>query len=360
MSSYRVRPGADFIKQRGGSNGTAEFEACADTTMTAVDWLWLNHLARGKIAMLTGESALGKSQTSINLAATLTTAGDWPDGAAAPSGSVIILSAEDAIDDTIVPRLAAAGADLGRVHCLKCIKVEGQTRSFSVQAHTDLIAQKVRELGDVALVIIDPISAYLGSEIDSHKITDVRAALLPLEQFAAELHVAVLCIAHPPKAPSTKSLNFIAGSGAFTHAPRLAFMVIEDPEIPGRNLLLAVKNSLGRKAAGLGFSIVSAFVGPNGDILTSRIEWDSRPVTITADEALAAHAERSKAKAQSSAEDFLRENMAPGQNYPAADLFERAGKAGIAERTLRRASEKLGVKPSRNGFGGKMWWLRDD
>ena len=105
-------------------------------------------------------------------------------------------------------------------------------------------------------------------------------------------------------------------------------MVIEDPELPGRNLLLAVKNSLGRKAAGLGFSIVSAFVGPNGDILTSRIEWDNRPVTITADEALAAHAERSKAKAQSSAEDFLREKMAPGHSYPGQRPFRSRPRRG--------------------------------
>src|SRR5262249_57453676 len=123
----------------------------------------------------------------------------------------------------------------------------------------------------VALGIIDPVTAYLGSEIDSHKITDVRAALLPLEQFAAQLDVAVLCIAHPPKAPSTKALNFVAGSGAFTHAPRLAFMVIEDPESPGRNLMLAVKNSLGCKADGLGYRIVSAFAGPGQHISTTPI-----------------------------------------------------------------------------------------
>src|SRR5262245_32363081 len=285
-------------QSNGGSNATAEFDRCADTEMTRVNWLWSNHLARGKLTMLCGDSTLGKSQISISLTAALTRTGEWPDGDLAPIGSVIILSAEDAINDTIVPRLAAAGADLSRVCCLKCVRVEGKAQSFNIQTNMHLIANKVSEVGDVALVIIDPVSAYLGSEIDSHKITDVRAALLPLEQFAAQLDVAVLCIAHPPKAPSTKALNFIAGSGAFTHAPRLAFMAIEDPESPARNLLLAVKNSLGRKADGLGYHIVSAFVGPDNDILTSRIEWDSRPVHMTADEVLRAHAEKNKAKAK--------------------------------------------------------------
>jgi RecA-family ATPase len=360
---YKIHSGADFRKQRqgnGGSNATAEFESCADTEMTRVNWLWSNHLARGKLTMLAGDSALGKSQVSINFTAALTKIGEWPDGDTAPRGSVIILSAEDAINDTIVPRLAAAGADLSRVHCLKCVRVEGKAQSFNIQTNMDLIAQKVREVGDVALVIIDPVTAYLGNEIDSHRTTEVRAALLPLEQFAAQLDVAVLCIAHPPKAPSTKALNFIAGSGAFTHAPRLAFMAIEDPETPGRNLLLAVKNSLGRKADGLGYSIASAFVGPDESILTSRIEWDNRPVYMTADEVLHAHAEKHKAKARDEAEDFLRANMRPGQDYSFTNLKEEAAAAGIAERTLRRAGDNLGVKKSRNGFGGKMWWKRDE
>src|SRR5262245_56076104 len=265
-------------QSNGGSNATAEFDRCADTEMTRVNWLWSNHLARGKLTMLCGDSTLGKSQISINLTAALTKTGEWPDGDPAPIGSVIILSAEDAINDTIVPRLAAAGADLNRVYCLKCVRVEGKAQSFNIQTNMHLIANKVRELGDVALVIIDPVTAYLGSEIDSHRISDVRAALLPLEKFAEEYDVAVLAISHPPKSPSTKALNFIAGSGAFTHAPRLTFMVIEDPELPGRNLLLAVKNTLGRKADGLGFSIVSPFVGPEQKILTSYVHWDDLPV----------------------------------------------------------------------------------
>jgi putative DNA primase/helicase len=260
----------------------------------------------------------------------------------------------------VVPRLHAAGADLSRVYCLKCVRVDGKPRSFNIQTNMDLIAKKVREVGDVALIVIDPVTAYLGSEIDSHRITDVRAALLPLEQFAAELNVAVLAISHPTKAPSTKAINFIAGSGAFTHAPRLTFMVIEDPERPGRNLLLSVKDNLGRRADGLGYSIVSSFVGTNGSIVSSRIAWDNQPVTMTADEALKAHAEKDKAKARGHAEDFLRTKMDPGQSYAAGEIQSAATAAGISERTLRRARDSLGVKKSKNGFQGKTYWWRDD
>jgi len=360
---YKVHTGANFRKRKGhgGSNAAGEFDRCADVEMKEVDWLWSNHLARGKLTLLAGDSTLGKSQISISLAAALTKEGsEWPDGDSAPSGSVIILSAEDATNDTVVPRLAAAGADLSRVYCLKCVRVEGQTRSFNIQSNMDLIASKAREVGDVALVIIDPVTAYLGSEIDSHRITEVRAALQPLEEFAEQVNVAVLGITHPPKSPSMKALNFIAGSGAFTHAPRLTFMVIEDPERPGRNLMLAVKNNLGRKADGLGYSILSTYVGPEQNILTSYVHWDDLPVCMTADEALHAHAEKHKAKAHHEAEDFLRTQMQPGQSYAASDMKTQARAAGIAERTLDRASKNIGIKKSKNGFGGKMWWSRDD
>jgi putative DNA primase/helicase len=306
---YTVHTGADFRKRAARSNAAAKFALTMEVEMREVDWLWSNHLARGKITMLAGDSAMGKSQISINFAAAITTGGQWPDGDAATKGSVIFLTAEDAIDDTVVPRLTAAGADLSRVYCLKSVTIDNQPRAFSIQSNMDLIAEKAREIGDVAMIVIDPVTAYLGTEIDSHRISDVRAALLPLEQFAAELNVCVLCITHPPKSPSLKALNFIAGSGAFTHAPRLAFIVIEDPEAPGRNLMLAIKNTLGKKADGMGYSIVSAFVGPDEKILTSRIEWDDRPVYMSADEVLEAHEEKRKAKAKGEAEGFLREKM---------------------------------------------------
>jgi putative DNA primase/helicase len=358
---YNVHTGADFRKRKGNSD--VELGCISEVDMKEVDWLWEDHLARGKITMLAGDSALGKSQISIKLAAAFTNGSEWPDNnGTAPLGSVIFITAEDAIDDTVAPRLVAAGANTDRVHYLKSVHVDDKPRSFNIQTNMDAIARKVRELGDVVMVVIDPITAFLGggNEVDTHRTADVRAALLPLEQFAAELHVAVLCITHPPKSPSTKALNFIAGSGAFTHAPRLVFMVIEDPELPGRNLMLAVKNTLSRKADGIGYSIISRSVGPNDSIRTSMIEWDSLAVRMNADEVLVALAEKRKAKAQDKAEGFLRSHMESGRDYLGNDLRKQAADVGINERTLDRASVNLRVTKKKNGFGGPFWWRRDD
>jgi hypothetical protein len=46
-----------------------------------------------------------------------------------------------------------------------------------------LLADHMKAIGDVALVVIDPISAYMGcGKIDTHKTSDVRAVLTMLRE----------------------------------------------------------------------------------------------------------------------------------------------------------------------------------
>ena len=157
------------------------------------------------------------------VAATISMGGEWPCGeGAAPQGSIIILSAEDGIADTIVPRLHAAGADLGRVHVISAVREEtGGRRSFSLQTDLSLLEQEVRRLGDVSLIIIDPVSSYMG-KTDSHKNAEVRGVLEPIGEFAERMRVAVLSITHFSKAgasTNTKALHRFIGSIAFIGAP---------------------------------------------------------------------------------------------------------------------------------------------
>jgi hypothetical protein len=146
-----------------GSGGLC-FVRADQVEIQPVNWLWSNHLARGKITLLTGDTSLGKSTITIDLAARVTKVGVWPDGDKAPIGSVIILSSEDAINDTIVPRLEYARGDRSRVHCLKFATApDGTRRTFSLQSDLAALGAKIQEIGDVLLIIIDPITSYLGS-----------------------------------------------------------------------------------------------------------------------------------------------------------------------------------------------------
>jgi putative DNA primase/helicase len=320
-----------------------------DVEMKSIDWLWSNHLARGKLTLLSGPSELGKSTIAIDLAARLSRGGEWPDGDPAPLASAIIISSEDAIDDTIVPRLAAADADLARVYMLAFAKTDGITRTFSLQTDLDRLGEKMQAIGDVGLVIIDPVTSYMGSKLDSHHTVEVRAVLEPLQKFAERYNVAVLMISHPQKAAATNVLNAVTGSAAFVHAPRMTFIVITDPENPDRTLFLAGKNNIGRKAEGMGYNTVSAFVGPDESILTSRVAWDNQPVRITANQALEAAAEKKKGTAGAEAEEFLRTRLG-GDGCSSKDIQDEAEALGISERTLYRARKKLGVRAEKDSY----------
>src|SRR5262249_36527587 len=114
-------------------------------------------------------------------------------------------------------------------------------------------------VGDVALVVIDPITSYMGSKIDSHRVTDVRAVLEPLAAWAEEHKVAVLGITHPPKNAPAKAIHALVGSIAYVAAARVVFLAIEEPGSE-RRLLLAVKNNLAPPAPGLGYALVQTIV----------------------------------------------------------------------------------------------------
>jgi hypothetical protein len=115
----------------------------------------------------------------------------------APQGNVVLLTAEDDPRDTVVPRLAAAGADLGCVEFVQMVHEAGNDRMFSLVTDLDLLRQKVLSFGSVKQIQIDPITAYLGvKQMDSFRTTDVRAVLGPVTDLASELMVSIVGIMH--------------------------------------------------------------------------------------------------------------------------------------------------------------------
>jgi putative DNA primase/helicase len=140
----------------------------------------------------------------LSMRCPITTGGQWPcHEGYAPRGSVIILNAEDDADDTIIPRLMEAGAALERIVIVSAVtgkNGKGQT-TFNLQADLDLLEMKIDEVGEVALVIIDPVSSYLG-KTDSHKNTEVRGVLEPISEMAARKRTAILSVTHFSKSNS--------------------------------------------------------------------------------------------------------------------------------------------------------------
>jgi putative DNA primase/helicase len=136
-------------------------QCAADVNPEPIEWLWPGRVALGKLTLVAGEAGLGKSQVSIAMVASVTTGGELPcKEGCAPQGKVVILSAEDGMADTIVPRLMAAGANREHVQIISAVKDPAGRRGFNLSADLELLEQEIGRLGDVRLVIIDPISSY--------------------------------------------------------------------------------------------------------------------------------------------------------------------------------------------------------
>jgi putative DNA primase/helicase len=359
---FRPVEGEQTEARERSSSGPAHLSSrrAADITPEHIDFLWPGRLARGKHTAFAGEPGDGKSQLSVYVAATISRGGKWPcdEGYAPVSGNVIIFNAEDGAADTIVPRLIAAGADMERIHIVSAVLLpDGKgRRTFSLQGDLALLEKKIRDIGDVALVIIDPISSYMG-KTDSHKNSEVRGALEPLSEMAERLRVAVLSVTHFSKAGSgttNKALHRFIGSIAFVGAPRAAFAVIEDADNPGRILFLHAKNNMARKPQGLAYRLLQTIVGDN--IVASYVHWEDTPVTISADQALGAAQSTGSRTGKEEATDFLRDVLEKGE-VAAEDVQQAARKADITPKSLRSAREALKVKSRREGFGpGAKWY----
>jgi len=343
-----------------------------------VDAIWKDskggvRLARGEHTLIAGEPGLGKSQTVIAAGAAVTKAGYWPCGEGrAPLGSLIILAAEDSIEHTLVPRLIAAGADLSRVYFVQAAVTEDGKgrRTFNFQADLAKLKALIKDTSDAVLVIIDPVTAYMG-KIDGHKNTDVRGVLAPLGELAQECNVAILSVTHFTKgtgSASTKAIDRIIGSIAFIAAPRIGFTVIADPDDPDRRLFLHVKNNISRAPQGLAFRIEQRIAGSDekGDFVASCIGWESEIVEKTADEALRADG-KNEQTATHDVTEFLTNVLASGP-VKVKDIEKEARAACLLgpeqvigqSKPFRSARKTLGIEPYQpkgEKAGGWFWAL---
>lgn len=351
----------DASKQR--QDGKVVYQRLSEIEAKPISWLWPGRIARGKPTMIAGHPGLGKSQTTASLAAVVTTGGRWPvDRSTCPLGNVLFLSAEDDPADTIRPRLEAAGADVSRVHILKAVvdrydaNGEEVHRSFNLKGDIRRLEEAIAEIGDVALVVIDPVSAYLGST-ESHNNAEVRALLAPLSEMAARQSVAVVLVSHLNKGGSGgEALMRVTGSLAFVAAARAAFIVAKDPEDEARRLFIPAKNNIAKDQGGLAFRIAPATLA-NG-IETSLVMWDAEPVNnVTADEVLMIPTDPEQRSAMEEAKTFLQGLLADAP-LSAKEVLSNARDAGHADKTIRRASKSLGIDPRKDGLrGGWMWAL---
>jgi putative DNA primase/helicase len=322
----------------------------ADVQPEAIAWVWPQRLARGKLTLLLGDPGVGKSTLTLDLIARITQGSAWPDGGSAPAGNVVLLACEDGLADTVRPRLDRQGANPRRVLALQAVRDEhGQERHFSLERDLLQLRAVIDQHAPVALVI-DPVSAYFGTERDSYKDTEVRAVLSPLVLLAEQTGTAIWGLVHPTKASQQKSLYRVMGSQGFAATARIVLGAGKDPQDERRCFLMGIKENICRRAATLAYEIG----------MDERLVWSTDPVHgITADSVMSGQAVMPD-EDRDEAADFLRELLADGP-LSTSDV-ERAGKgSGWSMPQLRRAQKRAGVRPEKLGFrGGWHWRLEAD
>jgi putative DNA primase/helicase len=209
---------------------------------------------------------MGKGQIAAFLAAAVTNAIDLPcKEGKAPQGKVVWFNAEDDHRDTVIPRLVAAGADPKRVAFVNSVRVGGKDKTFNLATDLELLRRTIEEIGDVVLVIIDPMSAYLGvGKVDSRSATDVRGVLTPLKTLVEEQHIALIGIAHFNKKEDVKSaLLRVSDSIAYVATARSIYVVMDDPEDRDTKLFIRAKVNIARASAiqGLRYRFGNKIVG---------------------------------------------------------------------------------------------------
>jgi len=332
------RPDTGKSAPNADAEPVAVLVSLADVQPESVHWLWSSRIPLGKLTILAGPPGAGKSYALLDIAARVSQGASLPDGAAAPLGDVVLLTAEDGLGDTVRPRLDLLGAESGRVHALTMVRQGESERMFSLEDHLPLLERAIIEKG-ACLAIIDPLLAYTG-RADSYKEAEVRGLLAPVAVMAERTGCAVVAIVHLNKRGGEHSpLNRITASVAFVAQARSVLLLAIDPQDDNgqRRILAPVKMNLCAHPPSLALHF-----GDDGGLF-----WDG-PVATNAADLLAVPMDDGERGSLAEAQEFLRDLLRGGP-VEAEEVLKRARRAGVAEKTLRRAKAALRVISERQG-----------
>jgi hypothetical protein len=317
-----------------------------------VEWLWRHRIAMGKLNLLVGDPDVGKSYLACDIASRVSTGRIWPDGTDCPDGDVILLAAEDALDDTTRPRIDRLGGDPRRISALTMMRWGDRERMFSLVDDLAVLEHKI-QARHARLVVIDVLNAYLGTArrpIDSYRDSDIRGVLAPLAKMAERQRVALLATMHLTKNTERRALYRVLGSIGYVGQARMVLSASLDPRDPDqqRRLLAGIKGNIARKAPTLAFSITD-----------DGLSWEPDQVQgMNAEQALG-NLSPDEHSARQTAREFLRARlhaMPAGTEVEVNVIVEEARQQGIAMRTLQHARNDVGARVRRDGPSGKWFW----
>lgn len=300
----------------------------ADVEPKEVSWLWYPYIPFGKVTLMHGDSGDGKSTFALNLAALLTRGDTLPFSPQSHGPmNVIYINAEDAVDDTVVPRFIKAGGVRDR---LIFISEKEQRLNFSDKR----IKAAIEETGAKAL-ILDPLASYLGADVSMNLANEVRPRFESLIDAARDTGCAIIVIAHMNKAEGMKATARVNGSVDIVAAVRSAVVIGRGTNDPDERVMAHSKSNL----APLGQSILFSV----SDGVVEFIDT----IDMTADQVVGALGSgKIRETKQSIASRELLDILSNGP-VSQKEIMSRMSELGISQRTCELAKAKLPIRSLR-------------
>lgn len=356
-------------RKRGEGSAAPAFEplgvSMADVTVETFDWLWHGRIAFGKLTTFDGDGGIGKSLATIDLVARAVMGRSMPDGSrglAEPTGAILICG-EDGLADTVAPRLLAAGVSpeaIGRVQAINLVPeplASGEVSQHLLSLLDDLprLEATIEMLG-ARVMIIDPITAYLGDGIDMYKDSQVRRVLTPLALMAERRGLAVVMTRHLNRSNGASAQHRGLGSVAFLNVARLGLLFAPNPDTEGEVLVSRYKGNITAPPPTLAYRIVQ--MGDNENM--PYLRWLGERET-SAETALVSHmsaVDGEERTATEEAVEWLSAHLADGP-HPAREVKAAARADGISDKTLRTARLRICKKSHKEGMRGGWNWELD-
>ena len=301
-----------------------------------VAWLWYPFIPYGKLTIVQGDPGDGKTMLVLNIAAKLSK-GEGIDREMKLTEplTVIYQSAEDGLADTVKPRLEAAGAN-----CENISVIDESIKSLS------MIDERLEEAvirTKAKLLILDPIQAYLGGDMDMNRANEARDMTKKLAALAEKYQCAIVLVGHMNKAAGNKAAYRGMGSIDFFAVARSVLLVGRVEGEANIRAVVQIKNNL------------AAFGHPKAfELSEDGFHWLG-DYEITADEVLGGIAP--KANKLEQAKRLLREVAETNNAMQSNEIFNLAEEQGISRRTLENAKKELSIRAKR--INNSWYWELD-
>lgn len=341
---------------------TTEVLVSCTSEVRARKWVWEGHIEQGVYHLLSGVPGTNKTCTVLSFAATVTSGGQWPDGADFEKpADVVMWSGEDDIETTLRPRFLVCGGDWRRMHFVSGIEVDGKKRRFSPARDMEALIQACKQIGNVKLVIIDSISNAIVK--DSHNDSEVRQQLEPLLDFIEKTGAALFGVSHFTKGSrGADPLERIMGSRAMGAVPRGTYsctkIMDEDQHDTGNRIFTMLKTQFAKEDHGFEYKVEEVAVPKRPQVTGLKLVWGRRVEGSAAQLIGDAEGNGDGVSKLGEAKKALSAFLANGSktNFEIAEVIKREQ---ISPATFRRARDDLKLVKMRAGSNLFRWWLPD-